>query len=162
MASRPATPTRAGYCLITSAKRDGMRLISVVLGSPSIKAREDASAALLNYGYTFFETGKVKSRGELILQAALSTRAPPRPCPPDRPRTCTSPCRAASCASLHTTATVKQPLIAPIAAGAAIGEFTVTAPNGDVVIRSPLVALSADPPGGLWTRMADSIALWFK
>jgi len=40
----------AGYCLITSAKRGGMRLTSVVLDSPSIKAREDASAALLNYG----------------------------------------------------------------------------------------------------------------
>ena len=45
----------AGYCLVTSAKRDGMRLIGVVLGSSSVKGREDASAALLNYGYTFYE-----------------------------------------------------------------------------------------------------------
>src|SRR5580698_4150390 len=58
----------AGYCLITSAKRDGMRLISVVMGSSSIKAREDASAALLNYGYTFYETAKVKSAGEVLLK----------------------------------------------------------------------------------------------
>ena len=65
-------------------------------------------------------------------------------------------------ANLHTVATVKEPLIAPLAAGAAIGEFTVTAPGGDVVIRSPLVALGSDPLGGLWTRMIDSIALWFK
>ena len=41
----------AGYCLVTSALRDGMRLVSVVLGSTSMKGRENASAALLNYGY---------------------------------------------------------------------------------------------------------------
>ncbi len=51
----------AGFCLVTSAKRDGMRLVSVVMGAPSIKAREDASSALLNYGYTFYETTKLKS-----------------------------------------------------------------------------------------------------
>ena len=60
----------AGYCLVASAKRGDMRLISVVMGTPSIKAREDASAALLNYGYTFYETAKVKSRGETIADAA--------------------------------------------------------------------------------------------
>src|SRR3984957_17128314 len=151
----------AGYCLITSAKRGGMRLTSVVLGSPSIKAREDASAALLNYGYTFYETGKVKTRGELILQPpvykGLSTTVPA-----GSPAEMYVTVPRGQFANLHTSATVKQPLIAPIAAGATIGEFTVTAPGGDVVIRSPLVALSADPAGGLWTRMTDSIALWFK
>ncbi|MFT2520325.1 serine-type D-Ala-D-Ala carboxypeptidase, partial [Escherichia coli] len=58
----------AGYCLVTSAKRDNMRLVSVVMGSDSVKAREDASAALLNYGYTFYETAKVKSAGEVLLK----------------------------------------------------------------------------------------------
>ncbi len=46
----------AGYCLISSALRSGMRLISVVLGSPSVQARESGSAALLNYGFNFYET----------------------------------------------------------------------------------------------------------
>ena len=58
----------AGYCLVTSAMRDDMRLISVVLGSHSIKGREDASAALLNYGYTFYETVSVKQRGTVVLK----------------------------------------------------------------------------------------------
>lgn len=151
----------AGYCLITSAKRNGMRLTSVVLGSPSIKAREDASAALLNYGYTFYETGKVKGRSELILQphvykgVAATVAA-------GSPADLYVTVGRGQLANLHTSATVKQPLIAPIAAGATIGEFTVTAPGGDVVIRSPLVALAADPVGGIWTRMLDSIQLWFK
>ncbi len=57
----------AKYCLVSSAKRNGMRLISVVLGSPSIKAREDASAALLNYGFTFYETVKLQDAGTAVL-----------------------------------------------------------------------------------------------
>ncbi|MGH8322960.1 MAG: D-alanyl-D-alanine carboxypeptidase family protein, partial [Steroidobacteraceae bacterium] len=58
----------AGFCLVTSAKRDGMRLVSVVMGSPSVKAREDASSALLNYGYTFYETTRIKQARQAVLQ----------------------------------------------------------------------------------------------
>jgi D-alanyl-D-alanine carboxypeptidase (penicillin-binding protein 5/6) len=54
----------AGYCLVASAKRDGMRLVSVVLGTDSMRAREDASAALLNYGFNFFETKRVYAAGQ--------------------------------------------------------------------------------------------------
>jgi serine-type D-Ala-D-Ala carboxypeptidase (penicillin-binding protein 5/6) len=46
----------AGYCLVTSAKRNNMRLISVVMGTKSVKEREEASDALLNYGFNFFES----------------------------------------------------------------------------------------------------------
>ncbi|HET7201821.1 MAG TPA: D-alanyl-D-alanine carboxypeptidase family protein [Steroidobacteraceae bacterium] len=54
----------AGYCLIASARRDGMRLVSVVLGTDSMRAREDASAALLNYGFNFFETKRIYAAGQ--------------------------------------------------------------------------------------------------
>jgi D-alanyl-D-alanine carboxypeptidase (penicillin-binding protein 5/6) len=151
----------AGYCLITSAKRGGMRLTSIVLGSPSIKAREDASAALLNYGFTFFETGKVKARGQLIVKPHVykgQTAEVAAGSPADLWVTV----GRGQLASLHTAVTVKEPLVAPIVAAQSVGEFTVTAANGDVVIRSPLVALGADPAGGLWTRMIDGIELWFK
>src|SRR6202035_1276364 len=53
----------AGFCLVTSAVRDGMRFISVVLGSHSFSGREGASAALLNYGYTFYDTKLVVKGG---------------------------------------------------------------------------------------------------
>ena len=56
----------AGYCLVSSAKRDGMRLIAVVTGTKSMKAREDASLALLNYGFNFFETRALKKAGEAL------------------------------------------------------------------------------------------------
>jgi D-alanyl-D-alanine carboxypeptidase (penicillin-binding protein 5/6) len=54
----------AGYCLVASARRDGMRLVSVVLGTESMRAREDASAALLNYGFNFFETKRIYAAGQ--------------------------------------------------------------------------------------------------
>ena len=56
----------AGYCLVASAKRDGMRLISVVMGSPSPRVRADASQALLNYGFRFFETHLLYGAGDEI------------------------------------------------------------------------------------------------
>src|ERR1700684_3227976 len=59
----------AGFCLVTSALRDGMRLISVVMGSASMKARENASAALLNYGFTFYDT-KLAVKGGTVLASA--------------------------------------------------------------------------------------------
>src|SRR5271163_1004574 len=53
----------AGFCLVTSSLRDGMRLVSVVLGSSGMKGRENASAALLNYGFSFYDTKLVAKGG---------------------------------------------------------------------------------------------------
>jgi D-alanyl-D-alanine carboxypeptidase (penicillin-binding protein 5/6) len=61
----------AGFCLVTSALRDGMRLVSVVLGSTSMKARENASAALLNYGFTFYDTRLLIKGGTTLARARL-------------------------------------------------------------------------------------------
>src|SRR5580693_9193743 len=61
----------AGFCLVTSALRDGMRVVSVVLGSTSMKARENASAALLNYGFTFYDTKLVVKGGAVLATARV-------------------------------------------------------------------------------------------
>jgi D-alanyl-D-alanine carboxypeptidase len=65
-------------------------------------------------------------------------------------------------AGIHTGARLDHdPMFAPLAAGERVGEFTVADSSG-VVLRTPLVTLAQVPVGGLWTRMSDSIALWFK
>jgi D-alanyl-D-alanine carboxypeptidase (penicillin-binding protein 5/6) len=56
----------AGFCLVASAKRDDMRLISVVMGTDSDASRAKASQALLGYGFRFFETQKVYAANENI------------------------------------------------------------------------------------------------
>jgi len=150
----------AGYCLASSAKRNGMRLISVVLGTQSFKAREDASAALLNYGFTFFETVKAKSAGDVVLkpevykgEEELVTLVPARDVYVTIGR--------GAAAQLKSSATVKQPVIAPIKAGQALGELVVS-DGKDIVARVPLVAKESVPEGGWWTRMVDGMALWMK
>jgi serine-type D-Ala-D-Ala carboxypeptidase (penicillin-binding protein 5/6) len=152
----------AGYCLVTSAKRDGMRLVSVVMGSPSIKAREDSSAALLNYGYTFYETAKVKSAGEVLLKPRVYKSAAEYVALAV-PRDIVLTVGRGQIASLKSTAHLfKEPLIAPLAANQAIGELTISDPAGEVISRVPLVPGKAVPEAGLWTRATDSVRLWFN
>ncbi|MCG8379757.1 MAG: D-alanyl-D-alanine carboxypeptidase, partial [Proteobacteria bacterium] len=61
----------AGYCLVASAERDEMRLISVVMGTDGVNARAKASQALLNYSYRFYETHKLYSSGDLITSVKI-------------------------------------------------------------------------------------------
>ena len=61
----------AGYCLVASAKRDDMRVISVVLGTSSDKARTDGSQALINYSFRFFETRLLFKAGEKVTTARI-------------------------------------------------------------------------------------------
>jgi serine-type D-Ala-D-Ala carboxypeptidase (penicillin-binding protein 5/6) len=61
----------AGYCLVASAVRNGMRLISVVMGTDGVNARAKASQALLNYGYRFFETHKLYTAGEMVTSVKI-------------------------------------------------------------------------------------------
>ncbi len=150
----------AGYCLAVSAKRGDMRLISVVMGAPSIKAREAASATLLNYGYTFYETAKVKSRGEVVLKPRVYKSADQMAAiGPAADVYVTVP--RGEVASLKATAHVQEPLIAPLAANKVVGELTLATPEGEVVARVPLQPLKAVPEGGLWARLVDSVRLWF-
>ena len=149
----------AGYCLITSANRDGMRLVSVVLGSPSIKGREDASAALLNYGYTFYETVKIKNRGDTVLK--------PRVWMSTQEFVGVGPLQdivitvgRGEVASLKTSARVNEPLMAPLSASKAVGELTVSSANGDIVSRVPLYPLKDVTEGDLMTRLVDKVTLW--
>jgi D-alanyl-D-alanine carboxypeptidase (penicillin-binding protein 5/6) len=151
----------AGFCLATSANRNGMRLISVVMGAPSIKAREEASAALLNYGYTFFETVRIKAAKEMILKPRVYKSASEF-ADLGVPYDVYATIGRGQGATLKTaTRLSSDPLIAPLTAGKAVGEFTVADASGAIIARAPLVPFTAVPLGGLWTRTVDSIALWF-
>ena len=152
----------AGFCLVTSAKRDGMRLVSVVMGSSSIKAREDASSALLNYGYTFYETGQVMKAGTPLKKVRVYKSAQGE-VDLTAPRNIVLTVGRGQLASVKTeTRIFKEPLIAPLAADQAIGEITLTDQNGQLVQRVPLTPGKPVPEAGLWTRATDSVRLWFN
>jgi serine-type D-Ala-D-Ala carboxypeptidase (penicillin-binding protein 5/6) len=151
----------AGYCLATSASRNGMRLVSVVMGAPNIKAREEASAALLAYGYTYYETIRLKSANETVLRPHVYKAASEFAAIGVRHDVYATVARGQA-ATLTTRALLgHEPLVAPLAAGQDVGELTVADGSGGVIARVPLVALAAVPQGGLWARAWDSVALMF-
>lgn len=150
----------AGYCLVSSANRQGMRLISVVMGSKSIKAREDASAALLNYGYTFYETVKVKGSGEKVLEPRVY-KAATELAPVGVAQDIYVTVPRGEAAKLRTETRLNEPLVAPLEAGATVGELAVVTESGETLASAPLVSLQPVAEGGLWTLLIDSVALWF-
>jgi serine-type D-Ala-D-Ala carboxypeptidase (penicillin-binding protein 5/6) len=150
----------AGYCLVTSAVRQNMRLIAVVLGSHSIKGREDASAALINYGYTFYETVNVKQRGTVVLKPRVFKASEEYfPVGPATDINIVVP--RGQGGSIQTNASVRHPLIAPLSTTTAVGELQVSV-GGTLVTSVPLYPTVDVPSGGMWSRLSDSVLLWFQ
>ena len=150
----------AGFCLVTSAKRQDMRVIAVVLGSGSIKGRESASAALINYGFTFYQAVTVKPRGTAVLKPRVYKTAdefysvgPATDINIVVPR--------GQAGNITTTATAQRRLIAPLATSTVVGELQV-AVNGKPITSVPLYPLADVPVGGLWSRLSDTVVLWFQ
>ena len=150
----------AGYCLASSAERNGMRLISAVFGARSPRKREDASLALLEYGFAQYETAQLRKRGDVILKPRLykgSTEV--ANLTPERDVAVLV--KRGEAQGLKVVTTVKQPLIAPLAAGARVGELQVFA-GQTLVTRVPLVTAEPLLAGGILRRITDTVALWFS
>jgi serine-type D-Ala-D-Ala carboxypeptidase (penicillin-binding protein 5/6) len=149
----------AGYCLVTSALRDGMRLVSVVMGSASMKARENASSALLNYGFTFFETKLVVKGGSVLATARVwKGERPSVDLGIKQDLYLTLPRGAAD--GVKTSADVQPRLIAPLGVDANLGALRVFA-GSQTFATVPLHPLKSVAAGGWWRRLIDTIRLWF-
>jgi len=147
---------KSGYCLVTSANRVGMRLISVVLGSDSPTVRVSETQKLLDYGFRFFETQSIddvsqqvpvfKSEKSSIKVGVLSS--PYLTLPRNQFR--------------YTTQTIhlSEQLTAPIKRGDNVGELVLSFKE-EVLARMPLVALEDAPESGFFARMIDSIKMLF-
>jgi D-alanyl-D-alanine carboxypeptidase (penicillin-binding protein 5/6) len=149
----------AGYCLVASAKEDGMRLISVVLGATGIEARARDSLALLNYGFRFFESHKLYAAGQELQKLRVwNGNIMDLPVGPAQDVYVTIPRRRYDNLSAHIQ---KQAEIrAPVSKGAAVGSVVVEL-SGKEVRRVPLVALQKVADGGLWARARDGVLQWF-
>jgi serine-type D-Ala-D-Ala carboxypeptidase (penicillin-binding protein 5/6) len=149
----------AGYCLVTSSLRDGMRLVSVVMGSTSMKARETASAALLNYGFTFYDT-KLAVKGGAVLATARvwKGQAPSVDLGIKDDLYITLPRGQAD--GIKTAADVRPRLIAPLALDTPVGSVRVFV-GSQTLATLPLHPLQNVAAGGWWRRLIDTIRLWF-
>ncbi len=149
----------AGYCLVSSALRDGMRLVSVVLGSASMKERENASAALINYGFTFYDT-------QLVVHAAAKQatavvwkgQSSSVDVGAQRDLYLTLPRGQAG--DIKTSVDLNPRLIAPLGTETHIGDLHVRV-AGHEVTTVPLHPLHAVAAGGWWRHLIDTVRLWF-
>lgn len=147
----------AGFCLISSAKRNNMRRISVILGAPSDSARATESQKLLNYGFQFFDSHLVYKQGQAISQLKVwkgsenqvaSTVA--------NNLYVTIP--KGDYANIKATMSSIQPLIAPIKKGQVVGTIKFTL-NGETIDEQKLIAAKSVEAAGILGRAWDSIKL---
>jgi D-alanyl-D-alanine carboxypeptidase (penicillin-binding protein 5/6) len=150
----------AGYCLVSSALRDNMRLISVLLGSKSPSARAKDSQALLNYGFRFFETR--------LLYPAGGSVAETRVWKGDTERTdvglkddlfVTIP--RGSYAQLEAKVELPAQLVAPVDRLTRLGTVQINL-DQRMVAQGNLFALHTIDEGTVWQVAKDSVLLWFQ
>ena len=149
----------AGYCLVSAANRNGMRLISVVLGTSSARARVSGSAALLNYGFRFFETRLLYQAAEVITTSRTwKGRNESTALGLAEDLYITVP--RGSFDEVDSSLSIPSRLIAPIQQNQLIGELVVNL-NGSELLKKPVLALTSNPNGSLWQRTRDHVRLWF-
>ena len=150
----------AGYCLATSARRGEQRLISVVMGSGSEKQRADDSQALLNWGFSFFESHSLYPAGEAVAIPRIW-----RGTADSVPLGLTEPLRVSvqrgRYAELQPSMDIPAQLLAPIAKGQPIGTLRVRL-GEQLLAERPLVALADVPAGGVFKRVWDDLRLWWE
>ena len=147
----------AGYCLVASAERGDMRLISVVVGTASDEARTEASRALLEYGFRFFETRRVYRGGKAIAQQKLwKGRSPTFGYGFADDVALTFP--RGHYEDVEVAIELEEEYVAPIAAGARVGEARFVLDEQTLTVRE-LVATEAVPRAGLLRRVLDSVKM---
>lgn len=143
----------AGYCMVASAKREDMRLISVVMGTASPNARANESQSLLNYGFRFFETHRLYEAKTPLAEARIRKGV-------------TSKLQVGVAEDIYVTAPrkhfselkaetqVDKAIVAPINQGDTVGSLNVTL-GGETILNKPLVAMESIAEGGIFRRLYD-------
>jgi D-alanyl-D-alanine carboxypeptidase (penicillin-binding protein 5/6) len=150
----------AGYCLVTTALRDGMRLVSVLLGANSESERAKQSQALLNYGFRFFETHRLyEANLALTTPRVWKGAVETVPLGLEKDLYVTIPRQQYD--RLQATMNIDGMISAPIQNGARLGHVTVKL-GEETLYEVPLVSLAVVEQGGLFRRMMDETLLMFQ
>ena len=150
----------AGYCLVASAVRDDMRLISIVLGAISDKARIAETQRLLNYGFRFFRTQRVYAAGETIAQARVWMGVQDQvPMGVAEDLYLTLP--RDSFEKLTTEIEINEYVRAPMRLGEQLGRSTLKV-DDQLISDVPLLALQKMEEGSMFKRMRHSIQRLFQ
>jgi len=150
----------AGYCLVISSNREGMRLVSVLMGADSARARIKLSQTLLTYGYRFYETRKLYESGKSIksfrvwkgdletinvgLADDLYVTLP-----------------RGQFSKLKPSMEIDAKIVAPVAKGMIRGELRISFKE-EIISQRPLITLEKVPSGNLWRQLSDGVRMWIE
>ena len=149
----------AGYCLVASAVRDGMRLVSVVMGASSEQVRASESQKLLTWGFRYFETARLYSADDsLKLVRVWGGKHGSVNLGLEEDLTLTIP--RGSRESLKAEISLDAEVHAPLRRGDKLGELQVSLPDGESRTL-PLVAMNGVQESGFFASLWDSLALFF-
>lgn len=149
----------AGFCLMASAKRNNQRLISVIMGSSSMKQRAADSLALLNYGFRFYETHKLYDKNQVLHTVRVLYGS-------------VSNIQVGTAAEVYITVPREQygkieikteitpSLKAPVAKNQQVGKVLVSLGQKQIA-EIPLVALEESAEGGVFRQLIDAILYSF-
>ena len=149
----------AGYGLVASAEREGMRLVSVVMGSSSTLSRKAETRSLLNYGFRFYETLRPLVPGQTLAEERVWKGLSEQVSLGVNDELVLTLPRAS--ADISTAIEVEAPLMAPLVKGDVVGRVLLTR-GGEPVAEVPLEVLDAVEPAGFFARLWDSLVLWFQ
>ena len=149
----------AGYCLDASAKHGDSRMIAVVMGASTNKARANSAMALLNYGFRFYDTHKLYAAGKPLATPRL-WKGEANQLPIGVKSDVLVTVKRGEYDKLKASMDIPAVLIAPFKKGQQVGTLRV-ALDGKTVQSVPLVAMQDAPKGGFFSRLWDTILLWF-
>src|SRR5690606_5988468 len=147
-------------CLVSTAQRDGRRVISVVVGATSEPARIESSLKLLNWSYQNFDTIKLYDNEKPAVMARVwEGEAETVGLGSQTPTWVTVP--RGKGPEVQPVARYSEPLVAPLEAGVRVGTVTLSL-DGHVLREDPLYVMSNVPQGSFFSRMFDKVRLMFE
>lgn len=151
---------RAGYCLVTSAERDGMRLIAVVMGTESENARAVETQKMLTYGFRYYETWKLNDSGQVLTSVPIwsGERDTLDLGMNEEVRVTIQRGRGEE---LEAAVNVDEVIYAPVETGQIMGTVEITL-DGEPVYSGEVAALHGVARGGVMKRMTDWFSLRFS
>jgi len=150
----------AGFCLVASAVRNSMRLITVVMGTSSEEARARETLKLLNYGFRYYETHQLYDAGQKLLDTKVwSGEQDHLALGIESPIILTIPKGQKN--ALEASVDVEQIIRGPVAAGDSFGELKITL-NDTLLAAQPVIALDSVEEAGFFKRIWHEILLFFK
>lgn len=150
----------AGYCLVASAVRDGMRLISVVMGTESEEARAIETQKLLTYGFRYYETHKLYDQNQVLTNVPVySGEQSAVDLGITEEVYVTIPRGQAD--AMTATVDVDEVIRAPLQSGQIMGVVNVTL-DEDLIYRGDVITMQDVPQGGLFKRFMDWLSLFFS